>query len=237
MRIPVQYLGQAVASKEEAAKAEAKEPENKGQEFTKPLSDAMTCIGQILTANDLPKEDKAATKMKQEGYQSLESYSAKAFDPLKEAAYQCKEQIQEMIERFTNQWINEKLEMEVANQLAMFNDKPKRRMYKDPKPKFGTNNSLQLNETVIHKAIKNHYYHSKQDCSLSILSVIRIHSYLVTELGVTENNWIGIFKRFCKKENSRLAVLLMTAEKLRVPLMDFYKRILLEFDGDYDEVQ
>ena len=214
-----------VGTKTMPGEAEEKK-ENEHQAFTKLLVEQFTNIGKILMANENPGAEQAA-EVKKQGLKSLQAYSSQ--DAASTFSGQLKSEVGDMT--------TDRLKMEIAKQMVMFDDRPKRRMYKVRKPNFGTNTSLKLNESLIAKHLKGGmYYHDKKDNTMSILKVIQLHSYLVEEMGMAENNWVGIMERFYRKDNSRLAILLMTAEKAQVPLMEFYERILGEFDGDYDEV-
>ena len=104
---------------------------------------------------------------------------------------------------------------------------------KVPIPTLGENKLTTLTmdgERTIARTFRLHFFHDENDCSQNALGIVRIHSSLMETLGLVEEEWAELFRRFIRKEDSKMTNVLNEAIESKDSIEEFYKRVLTEFD-------
>ena len=145
----------------------------------------------------------------------------------------------EMTNQFTNQMQRSMLDVikqQVSKQLVSYSIRKDRRLDEFEDLTFGPNDQTAFDEEKISKYVQKRFYHDEVDNCMSLMELIRAHIHFTKEFKLTERAAYDIFKRFLRRDNTRLGFLVEVAQRSRKPYKLFYEQLLEEFDASHTDV-
>ena len=128
------------------------------------------------------------------------------------------------------------IKKQVSKQLVSYSIRKDRRLDEFEDLEFGPNDQTAFDEEKIAKYAQKRYYHDEVDNCMSLMELIRAHIYFTKEFKLTERASYDIFKRFTRRDNTRLGFLVEVAQRSRKPYKLFYEQLLVEFDASHTDV-
>ena len=145
----------------------------------------------------------------------------------------------DLTRQFTNQMecsMLDTIKKQVSKQLVSYSIRKDRRLDEYEDLVFGPNDQSVFDEKKIAEYVQKRYYHDETDNCMTLMDLIGAHIHFTKLWSLTERAAYDIFKRFTRRNNTRLGFLVDVAQRSRKPYKLFYEQLLVEFDASHTDV-